>query len=113
MTSDSICVPQTSVATDAAMSISASQRLTEDGFAIVAPVISPVECREIEEALAQKPLDSAGSRNLMDSDWCAALETRIRTSSALDGLLNGSVAVQCTTLTRALPSTGLSPCIRT
>lgn len=82
--------------TDITMSISASRRLTEDGFAIVAPVISPFECREIKDALTQRPLDSAGSRNLLDSDWCAALATRIRTSAALDGLLNGSVAVQCT-----------------
>ncbi len=70
--------------------------LTESGFAIVQSVLSETACKGLDEVLALTPLGHAGSRNLLGTEWCAALSVRLRGSPALEQMLSQLVAVQCT-----------------
>ena len=70
--------------------------LTESGFAILPSVLSDTECDGLDDVLQRRPLGKAGSRNLLDTQWCADLSVRLRNSPALKQLLSPLVAVQCT-----------------
>lgn len=70
--------------------------LTESGFAILPSVLSDTECDGLDDVLQRRPLGNAGSRNLLDTQWCADLSVRLRNSPALKQLLSPLVAVQCT-----------------
>jgi hypothetical protein len=70
--------------------------LTESGFAILPSVLSDTECDGLDDVLQRRPLGNAGSRNLLDSPWCAALSVRLRSSPVLEQLVSPLVAVQCT-----------------
>ena len=78
----------------------ASQSVVEsidiDGFAVGKGVLSESDCRAVEVNLDRSALSGAGSRNLLDSEWCAALATRIRMEPVLSQVLADNVAVQCT-----------------
>ncbi len=69
----------------------------DQGFAIVEGVLDGAGCDAAIEALAGVPLDSAGSRRLLDQPWCAALAGRLRNHAAVAPLLPArAAAVQCT-----------------
>jgi Phytanoyl-CoA dioxygenase (PhyH) len=70
--------------------------LAQDGFTIMPSVLSETECHGLDDVLELAPLRHAGSRNLLDNQWCADLSVRVRNSPALKQLLSSLVAVQCT-----------------
>jgi ectoine hydroxylase-related dioxygenase (phytanoyl-CoA dioxygenase family) len=71
--------------------------LEENGYAIAPSVLSPSEAASIELSLSTAPASGAGTRNLLDLEWCRALVERLRAARGLGELLpRSSVAVQCT-----------------
>lgn len=70
--------------------------LGELGFASLPSILTESDCRDIDDFLRSTPLGNAGSRNLLEANWCAAVAIRLRNSQALAQILNASVAVQCT-----------------
>ena len=73
------------------------QALEEKGYIVAPSIVGPSEAASIEVALSTVPTSSAGTRNLLELEWCQSLVSRLRTSPCLRELLPGSsVAVQCT-----------------
>src|ERR1700694_5888180 len=73
------------------------QALEESGYAIAPPILGPSEAASIEFALSTVPTSGAGTRSLLEFEWCRALVGRLRATPDLRELLPGSsVAVQCT-----------------
>jgi ectoine hydroxylase-related dioxygenase (phytanoyl-CoA dioxygenase family) len=73
------------------------QALDENGYAIAPSVTGPVEVSSIESALLEMPITGAGTRNLLELEWCRNAVARLRAAPILRGVLPAqSVAVQCT-----------------
>jgi hypothetical protein len=71
--------------------------LRDQGFVVVARVVSEELLREAEELLETLNVSRAGTRNLLEHEWCRLLAVSIRNHAALaDCLPPTSVAVQCT-----------------
>lgn len=67
------------------------QALARSGYALVPAVFGPQETASIEASLRAVPVSSAGTRNLLELDWCRKLAARLRGALGVPGL-----AVQCT-----------------
>jgi ectoine hydroxylase-related dioxygenase (phytanoyl-CoA dioxygenase family) len=66
-----------------------------DGFVLLAGLLSPAECEDAAAKIMHG--GSAGTRCLLQQDWCRALASKIRQHPALSAFLPSSwVAVQCT-----------------
>jgi ectoine hydroxylase-related dioxygenase (phytanoyl-CoA dioxygenase family) len=76
--------------------VSALSQLEEDGFAVIPGVLPEAQCRVVESHLAGLGTDIAGTRNLLDADWCVSMAAMLRSSDYLAPILADSVAVQCT-----------------
>lgn len=73
------------------------QALEQNGYVIAPSVLGPDEASSIESALSQMPTFGAGTRNLLELEWCRGVVEHLRTAPGLGDLLPGStVAVQCT-----------------
>jgi ectoine hydroxylase-related dioxygenase (phytanoyl-CoA dioxygenase family) len=71
--------------------------LHNDGYAVVPNVIDERTLRAIERCLRGLQVSRAGTRNLLQADWCRALARRLASSPTLAPLLpQRFVAVQCT-----------------
>jgi hypothetical protein len=71
-----------------------------DGFTVVPRVIDGAECDELARRTDALPL-AAGSRNLLEFDWCARLARHLATTSALAPFIRHDlVPVQCTVFTK-------------
>jgi hypothetical protein len=76
--------------------VSVRTLLESEGFAILPGVLPESDCQNVEAHLAGLSTGNAGTRNLLDSDWCASIAETLRGSGQLAPVLAGSVAVQCT-----------------
>jgi len=76
--------------------ISIVSDLERDGFAIFPGVLPELDCDHIAAELTS--IDrGAGSRMLLQQDWCSALAKRLKQHSALrDSLPVAAMAIQCT-----------------
>jgi ectoine hydroxylase-related dioxygenase (phytanoyl-CoA dioxygenase family) len=71
--------------------------LDEDGYAVAQAVLDAGQLASIQRALDLVPLDTAGTRNLLDLEWCCDLAARIRRHGEIRPHLPASaVAIQCT-----------------
>jgi hypothetical protein len=71
--------------------------LDDAGFALLPSLIRPAECEQLLQHLSKAGLDSAGTRNLLQSPWCASLARTLKNHPALCTLMPARpVAVQCT-----------------
>lgn len=68
-----------------------------NGFAIVPGVCGPSECDAICQRLAKSEKGCAGTRSLLQQDWCRRLAVHLRTTQRIAEFLpHDHVAVQCT-----------------
>jgi ectoine hydroxylase-related dioxygenase (phytanoyl-CoA dioxygenase family) len=78
-------------------SMSMLQALEENGYVVTPSIVGPSEAASIALALSNVAASSAGTRNLLELEWCQSLVARLRATPNLRELLPGSsVAVQCT-----------------
>ena len=71
--------------------------LEESGYVVAPSILRPNEVASTESALSSMPTSAAGTRNLLDLEWCRSLVGRLRASPSVCELLPPSdVAVQCT-----------------
>jgi ectoine hydroxylase-related dioxygenase (phytanoyl-CoA dioxygenase family) len=74
-----------------------STQFKDDGFAMVAQLLSASECDTVIANLERSQSDASGTRCLLSQAWCADLATQILQPPALAALIpTGYVAVQCT-----------------
>jgi hypothetical protein len=78
------------------------------GFVVLPGVVSEAQCRAILARLAGHDA-GAGSRNLLEEDWCTELATSLRDTLELGPALADSVAVQCTYFDESTHSHWLMP----
>lgn len=71
--------------------MSTLRALERNGYAIAPAILDPVETSSVEQLLRAVPVTGAGTRNLLEFEWCRALAVRIRSELEIVG-----VAVQCT-----------------
>jgi Phytanoyl-CoA dioxygenase (PhyH) len=68
-----------------------------NGYKLLPDVLSPQQCDAISLLTQGVVASSAGSRTLLDQDWCAELAANLRQNPRLSNLLMpDAVAVQCT-----------------
>ncbi len=80
------------------------------GFVLTAPLLAWSDWPEVAAALAQLADTGAGTRNLLELDWCARLATYLRAHQALAPLLPfEAVAVQCTLFEKSAAQNWLVP----
>lgn len=65
--------------------------LEQKGYAVAPTLLESAEADAIAEALAGLRLSSAGTRNMLEIEWCRTLAVRVRSGLKIRG-----VAVQCT-----------------
>lgn len=65
--------------------------LEQKGYAVAPTFLDPAEADAIEAALGRLRVPRAGTRTLLELEWCRALAGRVRSAFKL-----GGVAVQCT-----------------
>jgi hypothetical protein len=71
--------------------------LHDQGFVVVPRVVPEELLREAEERLETLNVSRAGTRNLLEHEWCHSLALSIRNHTALsDCIAPTSVAIQCT-----------------
>ena len=76
---------------------SAATLLRDEGFVVVPGVVSEELLRDVEQRLETLDVSRAGTRNLLQHEWCRSLAASIRNHASLaDCLKPTSVAVQCT-----------------
>lgn len=74
-----------------------SLNFESSGYVVTSPLLSESECQAIEANLAAVTISMAGSRSLLEAEWCASLAHTLKTHSSLTGLLpQDAVVVQCT-----------------
>jgi hypothetical protein len=79
------------------------------GFVVLPGVISEAQCRAIADLLSNSPAEGAGTRNLLEAEWCSTLAVTLRDTIDLGSALAGSVAVQCTYFDKSEHSNWLVP----
>jgi len=73
------------------------QAFEEKGYVVAPSILGPNEIASIESALSNVLTSNAGTRNLLELEWCQSLVARVRAEPSIRELLPGSsVAVQCT-----------------
>ncbi len=78
-------------------SMSLHLALEQNGYAIAPSILGPEEASSIESALTQVPTSGAGTRNLLEFEWCRRVVGCLRVAPDLRHLLSETVvAVQCT-----------------
>jgi len=78
------------------------QSLDTHGYAVVPRAVEHARIDSIASLLAHAPLDGAGTRRMLDPDWCAALARDLRSMSWLrPHLPDDAVAVQCTAFVKS------------
>jgi ectoine hydroxylase-related dioxygenase (phytanoyl-CoA dioxygenase family) len=74
-----------------------SERPEKDGFLVVPNVVNDAEWYSLTGHIAALAREGAGSRTLLDQEWCVELAQQLRADSKIGDLLPASaVAVQCT-----------------
>jgi len=69
----------------------------QNGFAVIEGLVPPSECDSLVDRVNSIGPKSAGSRCLLDYDWCRAMADQLRTQLANPlKAIQGSVIVQCT-----------------
>lgn len=72
-----------------------------NGFAVIAQVLAGSECSKVAEHFDAFTSDEAGSRALLELDWCRNLALSLRSNpKILPYLASDSVAVQCTAFSK-------------
>lgn len=85
-------------------------RFAADGFAILPRLLDPDACDAVEARLAGVEPGQAGTRCLLDRDWCRALAADLRRHPAVAALLpDGLAAVQCTLFEKSAGRNWLVP----
>ena len=68
-----------------------------NGYLILDRVVSEAEIETIEANLSSVLVEGAGTRNLLQADWCRRMAESLRRSPSLESILpTDPVAVQCT-----------------
>ncbi len=81
-----------------------------NGFALVPRIIPVDECKTIEQSVAGALRDSAGTRNLLSSNWCKSLASKISQHPWISSELPATfVAVQCTLFEKSASKNWLVP----
>lgn len=66
------------------------------GYVVTSPLFSENECQGLEAKLASVAISMAGSRSLLEAEWCMSFARTLRAHSALARLMpQDAVAVQC------------------
>jgi len=74
-----------------------SSTFENSGYFVTSPLFSEGECQALEANLAAVSISMAGSRSLLENEWCMSLARTLKTHSSLvDFLPQDAVAVQCT-----------------
>jgi len=74
-----------------------SSAFESSGYVVTSPLFSERECQALEANLAEVTISMAGSRSLLEAEWCTSLARTLKTHSSLAGFLpQDAVAVQCT-----------------
>jgi len=69
----------------------------KSGYIVTSPLFSESECKALEANLSSMPISMAGSRSLLEADWCCSLARALKTHASLTAFLpQDFVAVQCT-----------------
>lgn len=84
--------------------------IDEDGFTVLENILTPAECDDLAALVNAIGQRTAGSRCLLDHDWCRSTAGQLRTrlASALDGV-HESVIVQCTYFRKTSTTNWLVP----
>jgi hypothetical protein len=73
------------------------QTFEADGYLVIKRAISESDIAEIESRLASVTLDGAGTRNVLDADWCRQLSEKLKRVPAIHEILPpDAVTTQCT-----------------
>ncbi|MBA2675704.1 phytanoyl-CoA dioxygenase family protein [Ramlibacter sp.] len=87
-----------------------TESLSIQGFACVAGVLLPEECKRLAAHLDTAASALAGTRQLLSHAWCRALAKRLRTHPQLTGTVPvDDVAVQCTYFSKSVNKNWLVP----
>src|SRR6185312_499455 len=82
-----------------ALGHSTGRQFESRGFAVVAQVLADSECSKVAKQFDAFTSDEAGSRALLELDWCRNLALTLRSNAEIaPHLPSDSVAVQCTAL---------------
>lgn len=82
----------------------------DDGFLITGPLLEAEACDELGRALEALPRHGAGSRNLLELEWCRSLAALLRREPCIAALLPAdAVAVQCTYFEKSQHNNWLVP----
>ncbi|MFL6708283.1 MAG: phytanoyl-CoA dioxygenase family protein [Massilia sp.] len=85
-------------------------RFQQDGYAVIAQLLTASECATISAALAGTADPSIGSRNLLDLPWCKALAHTLGSHPAIASHLPQEArAVQCTYFEKSQDQNWLVP----
>lgn len=86
------------------------EQFEADGFAGIAQVLPQRECELIAAVTVTIGSDSAGTRCLLDQEWCRALTGRLRRNADIAALIPADyVAVQCTYFEKSVDRNWLVP----
>ncbi len=90
--------------------MSITQRITEHGFAVLAPVLSDTECDALADHMAGGASASGGTRTVLQHAWCRTLAGQLRQHPLLSPLLTPDmVAGQCTYFEKSAARNWLVP----
>jgi len=74
-----------------------SSAFEKNGYFVTSPLFGERECQVLESNLAKVSISMAGSRSLLEAEWCVSLAHTLKTHSSLASFLpEDVVAVQCT-----------------
>ncbi|QTD45971.1 phytanoyl-CoA dioxygenase family protein [Ottowia testudinis] len=76
---------------------SATERLEQDGFALLPALFSAADCQAFAQHTQGLASERAGTRNLLHASWCQRLATDLAARLMAAGVLpSEAIAVQCT-----------------
>jgi len=85
-------------------------QLKAKGFATIAQVLPAQVCDSIVAVIAPIDADAAGTRCLLDEQWCRALAAHLRRDADIESLIPADyVAVQCTYFEKSVERNWLVP----
>lgn len=90
------------------IAVNAQAILDVTGFLVLPGIVSEAQCAWIASLLAGRQT-GAGTRDLLEEDWCASLAATLRDTFDLGQVLTDMVAVQCTYFDKSAQGNWLVP----
>lgn len=79
------------------------QSFEQDGFLVTSALLSEQQCQTLDGHLSGVAIAMAGKRSLLETDWCRALASALKSHPALSPFLpEDPLAVQCTLFEKSL-----------